>query len=77
MRECVKVLRRSGRLICSAPGEDGGYYLATTQAEFLEFDRLELGAKIADMNETRLAMIKAARAQFGDASQMELFDEKA
>ena len=71
-RECIKQLRRQEHLICAMPGEDGGYYLAETLAEFQEFDRAEFGAKIADMNETRQAMIKAARSQFGEAVQMGL-----
>jgi hypothetical protein len=72
MRECIKQLRRQGHLICSMPGEDGGYYLAETLAEFQKFDQEEFGAKIADMNETRQALLKAARQQFGEAVQMEL-----
>jgi hypothetical protein len=54
------------------PGVNGGYYLAETLAEFQEFDRAEFGAKIADMNETRQALLRAARMQFGEAVQMEL-----
>jgi len=72
VRECIKQLRRQGHLICAMPGEDGGYYMAETLEEFQEFDRAEFGAKIADMNETRQALLKAARKQFGDAVQMEL-----
>lgn len=69
MREEIKGLRREGWLICAMPGEDGGYYLAETLEEFREFDRLEFGAKIADMNETRQALLKAARERFGEAVQ--------
>lgn len=72
VRECIKQLRRQGHLICAMPGKDGGYYLAVTLAEFQEFDRAEFGAKIADMNETRQALLQAARKQFGDVVQMEL-----
>lgn len=72
VRECIKQLRRAGNLICSVPGEHGGYYLATSREEFLEFDRIELGAKIADMNETRKAMWKAMQEQFGEAVQERL-----
>lgn len=73
MREAIKQMRRDGLLICAMPGDDGGYYMAESLAEFDEFDRLEFGAKIADMNETRQAMLKAARAQFGEAQQLGLF----
>jgi repressor of nif and glnA expression len=72
VRECIKALRRKSHLICSTPGEGGGYYMAESLAEFEEFDRSEMGAKISDMNETRQAMRAAAKQQFGDASQLGL-----
>jgi predicted DNA-binding transcriptional regulator YafY len=72
VRECIKYLRRDGYLVCAMPGINGGYYMASTKAEFAEFDHAEFGAKIADMNETRQAMLKAAVKQFGDAVQLPL-----
>ena len=72
VREAIKSLRRQGYLICSAPGEDGGYYMASNQAEFDEFARSEFEAKITDMSETLGAMRKSARAQFGGSAQMQL-----
>lgn len=72
MRECIKHLRRNGHLICSAPGKHGGYYLPETKEEFDEFDHIELGAKISDMNETRQAMLKTAETYFSKVRQMEL-----
>lgn len=74
-REAIKQLRRQGYLICSMPGNYGGYYMAETLAEFEEFDRFELGAKIADMNETRQAMLKAAREKFGEGYQLKLLQD--
>jgi hypothetical protein len=71
VRECIKQLRRQGNLICSTPGEDGGYYMAASKSEFDLFDQTEFGAKIADMNETRQAMLKAARQKFGDGATQE------
>ena len=59
-------------LICSAPGEDGGYYLAATREEFNEFCDRELHPKAMDMLETESAMKAAARRMWGDAVQMEL-----
>lgn len=73
LREQIKLLRRAGHLIGSAPGEDGGYYLIVTMQEFREFDQAEFAAKITDMAETRAAMKDAARAAFGDATQQSLF----
>lgn len=72
VRECIKQLRRKGHLICSMPGENGGYYIATSREEFMNFDRCELGAKISDLNETRQAMLRAVLEQFGDAIQERL-----
>lgn len=74
MRECIKYLRRSGYVICSMAGTNGGYYMASSRAEFDEFDRAEFGAKIADMNETRQAMREAVIRQFGDAVQLSLWE---
>ncbi len=75
MRAAIHELRRRGKLICSLAGKDGGYWLAASMAEFEKFEILELGAKIADMEETRQAMRKAARRQFSadvPAEQLEL-----
>jgi predicted DNA-binding transcriptional regulator YafY len=72
LREAIKQLRRKGHLICSAPGEEGGYYLAANLAEFQEFARMEYEAKIADMSETLNVMRKAAVQQFGEGVQMGL-----
>lgn len=69
VREAVRILRRNGHLICSAAGEDGGYYLAETREEFDEFIRAEYQAKIRDMAVTLAAMRKTARAQFGHVVQ--------
>lgn len=72
VREVIKQLRRHGHLICSTPGNDGGYYLAQSRAEYEEFRKAEFAAKITDMAETMRAMDAAARAQFGDGYQLGL-----
>lgn len=69
VRRCIHDLRRKGRLICSAPGEDGGYYLAASLVEFREFCERELHPKAIDMLETESAMKESARQQFGEAAQ--------
>jgi hypothetical protein len=69
VRMAIHELRRGGLLICSAPGEDGGYYLAANLQEFDEFIECELHPKAIDMLETEKAMRNAARQQFGEASQ--------
>lgn len=73
VREAIKELRRAGHLICSMPGNAGGYYLALDAAEFDEFVTQEFEAKIADMAETLRAMRLAAREQFGQGVQRSLF----
>lgn len=73
VRETIKALRREGHLICSAAGEDGGYYLAKDKREYDEFRQAEFAAKIVDMNETLRAMDAAAERQFGKAMQKSLF----
>lgn len=72
LRECIKQLRRKGALICSAPGEDGGYWLAASRQEYLEFRQAEYAAKIADMSETMRAMDIAAQQAFTTTTQERL-----
>lgn len=72
LRLTIHELRRAGHLICSAPGEKGGYYLAATKDEFDKFIETEYTAKIRDMAETVSAMSKAAADQFGQATQLGL-----
>jgi DNA-binding transcriptional regulator PaaX len=72
VRRAIHELRRQGWLICSAPGEDGGYYMADSLAEFDEFIARELHPKAMDMLETENIMRQAARQKFGDAAQIGL-----
>jgi SAM-dependent methyltransferase len=72
VREVIKILRRDGHLICSAPGENGGYYMARDMAEYLHFKEHEFEPKIADMKQTIQAMDEAAKKQFGPAYQPSL-----
>lgn len=69
VRETIKQLRRRGYLICSTPGNDGGYYMANSLKEYEEFRKNEYAAKITDMAETMRAMDAAARERFGDGYQ--------
>jgi hypothetical protein len=71
-RQCIHDLRRAGHLICSAPGEAGGYYMAVSLAEFREFCDRELHPKAIDMLETESAMKAAARQKFGEGVQLGL-----
>jgi len=69
VRRAIHGLRRKGELICSAPGNDGGYYMAGSLTEFDEFCQRELHPKAIDMLETESAMKAAAIRRFGDAVQ--------
>ena len=76
MRAQISQLRKAGHLICSAPGENGGYYLPATPEEFDEFVQQEYRAKIVDMQETLSAMQKSAERTWGRYSpsrQLSLF----
>lgn len=69
----IKHLRRSGHLIGSASGENGGYYLIPTPEELQDFLRCEYQAKIIDMRQTVDAMTKAASQRWGpDTIQLKL-----
>ena len=65
VRIIIRDLRRDGHLICSTPGDNGGYYLASNLAEYEEFRQAEFAAKITDMAETMRAMDHAAKTAFG------------
>lgn len=72
VREAIRQLRRQGHLIGSTPGDHGGYYLMRTRDEYEEFIQTEFGAKIFDMLETKKAMDRSARDQFGEGHQLGL-----
>ena len=73
IRDHIKHLRRSGHLIGSLSGENGGYYLITTADELEEFLNREYQAKINDMQQTVKAMTKTASQRWGpDSIQLKL-----
>jgi hypothetical protein len=73
-RRAIHDLRRDGHLICSAPGEDGGYYKARSHQEVDEFINRELHPKAMDLLETEKAVRESAKRQFGEGYQESLFD---
>ena len=73
VREAVKQARRLGQLICSTPGNNGGYYMARDMDELMAFGRAEFLAKISDMSETWSIMLRAGKHEFGTVQQGELF----
>jgi predicted DNA-binding transcriptional regulator YafY len=76
LRQQIRLLRRQGYLIGSAPGENGGYYLITSPQEFQSFLQEQYVAIIADMSETASAMRKSAEQIFDpiELRQPALFD---
>ena len=73
VRETIRALRRNGHLICSMPGEGGGYYMPSSLAEYRNFRQKEFLSKITDMTQTMSLMDKTAKVAFGDAEQVRLF----
>lgn len=73
-RQVIHDLRRDGHLICSAPGEAGGYYMAQSNKEVDEFIQRELHPKAMDLLETEKSIREAARQKFGEGYQESLFD---
>lgn len=67
LRDHIKQLRRDGKLICSTPGEGGGYYIATSPEEVEEFLDTELRAKRDDLSQTIHAIEQSAHRTFNQA----------
>lgn len=73
-RQVIHDLRRDGHLICSAPGEAGGYYMAQSNREVDDFIQRELHPKAMDLLETEKSIRESAKKKFGDGYQESLFD---
>jgi hypothetical protein len=71
-RAQISQLRKAGALICSAPGTEGGYWIAANSEEYNDFRNQEYLAKIKDMQETLAAMDKAAARIWGNVDQLKL-----
>ncbi len=65
LRFQINQLRKSGILICSAGGKNGGYWIASSRAEIDNFLNQEIRARISDLSEQDRAMTTAARESFG------------
>jgi DNA-binding transcriptional regulator PaaX len=64
VRIAIHDLRRDGVLILSAPGEDGGYWLAENHEQVTEFRERELRSRAMDLLETDTEMEQAALLKF-------------
>lgn len=73
IRLVVNKLRKSGVMICSTGGIDGGYWIAKDRQELEEFLDHEIRTRINDLREQELALLEAAAKEWGKPYQPSLF----
>ena len=71
MRAIIAEMRLRGALICSTGGRGGGYWLADSLDDVLDFTNRELRSRALNLLVTARAMRREARRQFG--GQMNYF----
>ena len=64
VRAFISEMRKDGVLILSVSKTGGGYWLAQSLDEYLEFRRIKFNAQILDMLATLRAMDSSAEKQF-------------
>lgn len=69
LRALINVLRKSGEMICSAGGTNGGYWLAADYAELDEFIQRELHPRAMDLLEQEKALTTSGRERWGSNLQ--------
>ena len=69
IRAAINTLRKSGQAICSAGGEDGGYWLAEDWAELSEYMERELHSRAMDLLEQEKALKASAEQRWGQYSK--------
>ena len=75
-RLAIQALRKEGNLILSSStGEYKGYFMADTLEEYQEFRQFNFRARAMSILVTDKAMAANARQVFGDAVQLDLFEE--
>jgi hypothetical protein len=72
VREAIKELRRQGHLILSSVKQPYGYFLASSEREWLEFRDSNLKPRALDILETASAMGQAAQSRWGGTQQLRL-----
>ncbi len=70
MRAQINQLRKDGVLICSAGGENGGYWLAESPEELEEFIEHELHPRAMDFLEQEKALKLEAARRWGEGKQL-------
>lgn len=68
-RVCINQLRKEGVEICSTGGSKGGYWMAVSQDEVMEFTENELEPRAMDLLEQSKAMKAAAERRWGKYSR--------
>jgi hypothetical protein len=71
LRACINAMRKDGCMICSTGGEDGGYWLAASWNELVEFLDREIIARLTDLAEQRSALEKAGKNRWGWETKQE------
>lgn len=71
-RECIRLMRQNGILICSTAANPAGYYLPTSALEVDEFLEKELIEKRNDLSKTIETLQQSKRRLFGDGTQLGL-----
>ena len=72
LRECVRLMRQHGTLICSTAANPAGYYLPVSALEVDEFLEKELIERRNDLSKTIESMQNSKRSVFGDSTQLGL-----
>lgn len=65
VRECINLMRKAGKRICSAGGLKGGYWLAADWPELNDFIDQELHSRAMDLLEQERALRQAAEETWG------------
>jgi hypothetical protein len=65
MRAAINLLRKQGIEICSAGGENGGYWLAADHEELEEYIQRELHPRAMDLLEQEKALKAEAEKRWG------------
>ena len=65
MRASINLLRKQGIEICSAGGDEGGYWMAANHEELEEFIQNGIESRAKDLHEQARAMMLAAEKKWG------------
>lgn len=65
LRAQINQLRKAGTMICSAAGEEGGYYLSSNWDELNEYLQREVHSRAMDLLEQEQSLRQAAEKRWG------------